>query len=218
MIDCLETALSGNAARSLDTGTAHRPLPWPTFSRKTKPVARANAHFVDLVSGRPTYGGRVHLAESFSAPVKLDTASFSVVSWPQTGHWYWAPGGRLTLDLPNYAVDEANAESCLMVTIFRHLISWPVLPFGGYFIVDSPPLGSPSRGGDVTVYDWHKPIELAHSFLLCSCVYFCLCGTFNCISFHKFSRQLSVFSLCSSGLISALLVLSTMYLFMKTLI
>ena len=36
--------------------------------------------------------------------------------------------------------------------------------------------------------------------LLCSCVTlslwpvsFCLCGPFNCISFHQFSRQLSVF-------------------------
>ena len=42
-----------------------------------------------------------------------------------------------------------------------------------------------------------------------------LWGPFNYISFHKFSRQLSAFSLCSSGLVSALLVLSTTYLFMK---
>ena len=49
----------------------------------------------------------------------------------------------------------------------------------------------------------------------CSCIYFCLYGPFNCISFHKFSQQLCIFSLCSSGLISALLVLSTLYLFMK---
>ena len=62
---------------------------------------------------------------------------------------------------------------------------------------------------------WHKLIELAHSFLFCSCVCFCLCGPFNCISFHKFSRQLPAFSIRSSGLISALLVLSTIYLFMK---
>ena len=55
----------------------------------------------------------------------------------------------------------------------------------------------------------HKPTELARSLLFCSCVYLSLYGPFNCISFHKFSRQLSVFSLCSSGLISALLVLST---------
>ena len=61
----------------------------------------------------------------------------------------------------------------------------------------------------------HKPTELAHSFLFCSFVYFCLCGPFNCISFHNFSRQLSAFSFCSSGLISALLVLSTMHHFMK---
>ena len=69
--------------------------------------------------------------------------------------------------------------------------------------------------GDVTVYVWHKPTELAHSFLFCSCVYFCLYGPFNCISFHKFSWQLSVFSHCTSSLISALLVLSTLCLFMK---
>ena len=27
----------------------------------------------------------------------------------------------------------------------------------------------------------HKPTELDHSFLFCSCVYFCRCGPFNCI-------------------------------------
>ena len=62
---------------------------------------------------------------------------------------------------------------------------------------------------------WHKPTGLAHSVLFCSCVYFCLYSPLNSISFHKVSRQLSAFSLCSSGLISALLVLSTNYLFMK---
>ena len=61
---------------------------------------------------------------------------------------------------------------------------------------------------------WLKPTELAKSFLFCSCVYFCLYGPFNCVSFHKFSRQLSPISLCSSG-ISALLVYPTIYLFMK---
>ena len=61
----------------------------------------------------------------------------------------------------------------------------------------------------------HKPTELAHSFLFCSCVCFCLYGPFNCILFHKFSRQLSVFSLCSCGLSSALLVLSTVFIFVK---
>ena len=51
--------------------------------------------------------------------------------------------------------------------------------------------------------------------LICSCIYFCPYGPFNCISFHKFPRELSAFSLCSSGLISALSVLSATYLFMK---
>ena len=53
------------------------------------------------------------------------------------------------------------------------------------------------------------------SFLFCSCVCFCLYGPFNCISFPKFSRQLSAFSFCYAGLISALLVLSTICFFMK---
>ena len=35
---------------------------------------------------------------------------------------------------------------------------------------------------------WHKPTELAHSFLVCSCV--CLYGPLNWISFHKFSWHL----------------------------
>ena len=37
---------------------------------------------------------------------------------------------------------------------------------------------------------WHKQTELAHSFLFYSCIYFCLYGPFNCISFQNFSRQL----------------------------
>ena len=77
--------------------------------------------------------------------------------------------------------------------------------------------GLPTRGGEVVVYvnkDINQP-ELANSFLVCSCVCFCLYGPFNSISFHKFSRQLCAFSLCSFGLNSALLALSTIYLFTK---
>ena len=79
------------------------------------------------------------------------------------------------------------------------------------------PAGSPSRVVDVAVYVFDKksPTELAHSFSFCSCVWFCPYGPFNSVSFHKFPRQLSAFSLCPSGLISALLVLSTAYLCMK---
>ena len=62
---------------------------------------------------------------------------------------------------------------------------------------------------------WHKPTELAHIFLFCSCVCFCLEGPFNFTSLLKFSGQIFPFSLCSSGPISALLVFSTMCLFMK---
>ena len=77
------------------------------------------------------------------------------------------------------------------------------------------PTGSPSRGGDVAVYvfDINQP-SLSTPF--CSAlVSVCLYGPFNCISFHKFSRQFSAFTFCSSGLISAVLVLSATYLFVK---
>ena len=74
------------------------------------------------------------------------------------------------------------------------------------------PTGSPSRGRDVVAYVFNVNQP---SFLFRSCVYFCLYGPFNCISFHKFCRQLSAFSLRSSGLNSALLVLSTIYLCVK---
>ena len=60
-----------------------------------------------------------------------------------------------------------------------------------------------------------KPTEVAYSFLFCSCVCLCLYCSFNSISFHKFSRQLAASSLCSSGLYSALLVLSVIYFFIK---
>ena len=70
--------------------------------------------------------------------------------------------------------------------------------------------------GHCGLHFWYKPTELAQSFFFCSFVYFlCLHDPFNCISFHKFSRQLSSFSLCSSSLVSALLVLLAIYLFMK---
>ena len=71
--------------------------------------------------------------------------------------------------------------------------------------------------GDVVVYvkDINQP-SVPASFSVCPAVSVsCLYGPFICISFHKFSRQLSAFSLCSSGLNSALLVLSTTYLFTK---
>ena len=75
--------------------------------------------------------------------------------------------------------------------------------------------GSLSRGEDVAVYVWHKPNRAAHFFhsVLVSVSVFMALSTV--LHFHKFSRQLSAFSLCSFGLISALLVLSTKYLFMK---
>ena len=78
------------------------------------------------------------------------------------------------------------------------------------------PVGSPSRGGDVAAYILNiNQLSQPTPFLFCSFVCFCLYGSFNCISFHKFSRQLSAFLLCSSGPTSVLLVLSTVYLFIK---
>ena len=56
----------------------------------------------------------------------------------------------------------------LSKTCMGHRGSWPE------FFPLPVPSGSPSCGGDVTVYVWHKPTHPAHSFLFCSSVYFCL--------------------------------------------
>ena len=85
-----------------------------------------------------------------------------------------------------------------------------------WYCLQTVPAGSPSRGGNVAVYvfDMNQssfPIPF-YSVSVSISVFMALSTAFL---FHKFSRQLSAFSLCSSGLISALLVLSTRYLFMK---
>ena len=79
-------------------------------------------------------------------------------------------------------------------------------------------MGLLSCGGDVTVHvkNRNKPTELAHSFFhsvfVSVSVFLALR---NCISLHKFSPQLSTLSVCYSGLTAALLVLSTIHLFIK---
>ena len=104
------------------------------------------------------------------------------------------------------------------IALYKNILLLSLLLLSSILISDTNecPGVSPSRGADVAVYvfdidqrSWPTP------FLFCSNVYFCLSCPFSCISFHKFSRHLSDFSLCSSGLISALLVLSTIYLLMK---
>ena len=55
---------------------------------------------------------------------------------------------------------------CLVLLLF---LSHP------FFFFPLPvPRGSPSHGGDVVVYVFDKPTKLAHSFLFCSCDFFCL--------------------------------------------
>ena len=63
------------------------------------------------------------------------------------------------------------------------------------------PAGSPSRGGDVTVYvlDINQP-SLPTLFIQFLCLFLPL-WPFQRYFIYKFSRQLSAFSLCSSGLI-----------------
>ena len=75
------------------------------------------------------------------------------------------------------------------------------------------PRGSPSCSRDVTVYVWHtsRACPLLFILFLCLSVFVTLSTVFYSIS----SPNNTVLSLCSSGFISALLVLSTIYLFMK---
>ena len=90
-----------------------------------------------------------------------------------------------------------------------------MLPVGMYTL-HLFPTGSPSRGGDVAVYvsDINQPSLPTpfYSVLMSLPLFMVLSAVFQ---YHNLSRQLSAFSLCSSGLISALLVLSTIDLCMK---
>ena len=80
---------------------------------------------------------------------------------------------------------------------------------------NSPRAGLPSRGGDVKVYvSDRNQLSLPtpfHSVLVSFSVFMALSTVFHCIN----SPDNSPFSFCSSDLISALLALSTIYLFMK---
>ena len=77
------------------------------------------------------------------------------------------------------------------------------------------PAGSPSGGGDVTanVLYINQPSLLTpfYSLLASVSVFMALSTVFHSIN----SPDKSAFSLCSFGLLSALLALSTIYLFMK---
>ena len=108
----------------------------------------------------------------------------------------------LCSSLPSW--DLANSRPAYSLILSSHL-----------FFCLPVPKGSPSRGGDVKVcvLDINQP-SLPTPFTLFLCLFLSY-GPFTCISFHKFSRQLSAFSLCSPTLISALLVVSTIYLFLE---
>ena len=114
--------------------------------------------------------------------------------------------------------NKLDYNSCERTAVSVHFIPFPSTgPVEMFFRLPSPlvPAGSPSRGGDVKVcvLDINQP-SLPTPFNLFLCLFLSY-GPFTCISFHKFSRHLSVFSLCSPSLISASLVLSTIYIFLK---
>ena len=67
----------------------------------------------------------------------------------------------------------AKTTVCVVLCQVNLLLAWYIwLWHMECFCYLNVPSDSPSRGGDVTGYVWHKPTELAHYFLFCSCVYF----------------------------------------------
>ena len=151
---------------------------------------------------RTREGGRGGKKPSVAAAKPARTQSKSKKKWLltsrsgwQDGNWYWR--------------DTLTAS-------FQNMYTWKnFLPCLQFSLPARVPAGSPSRGGDVKVYvlDINQP-SLPTPFTLFSCLFLSY-GPFTYISFHKFSRQLSVFSLCSPSLISASLVLSTIYIYLS---
>ena len=110
-----------------------------------------------------------------------------------------------------------SASACHIQHNTRRLC-WPLL--FSFSIILSSDVSKPGRVGRLRgliftcwgccgkCLDLNQP-TLSTPFLFRSRVCFRLYDPFNCISFHTLSRQLSAFSLCSSGLIFASLALST---------
>ena len=99
------------------------------------------------------------------------------VCWGCEGEVKSSYGAKCTKT--NYGANEAQwyracVENGSLCTSYRCWLLLVRLFVCMCVVVAAVPAGSPSRDGDVTVYVWHEPIELAHSFLFCYCVYFCL--------------------------------------------
>ena len=120
--------------------------------------------------------------------------------------WPWRCNSSHCVMCSLYVTDSLSSFPCENVTFDLSLFAFGyVTPFArviglslliGHITSRLSVLASlHSLGGDGTVYVLHKPTELGHSFLFCSCVCFCLCDPFNRISFHKFSRQLRFLTL-----------------------
>ena len=62
-----------------------------------------------------------------------------------------------------------------VTVIGKHRIVWLAL------VIDSPQGLTFTWRGCCGLCFWRKPTELTHSFVFCSCVYFCLYGPFSCI-------------------------------------
>ena len=103
----------------------------------------------------------------------------------------------LSIWMALYSADSSKGETTMMLLVGR--LRCP----------QRSPAGSPSGGGDVKVFILgYTPVKLTHCFYFLP-VYFCLYGPFNYFRSINSPSNSSVFSLCSSGLISAFSVHST---------
>ena len=83
-----------------------------------------------------------------------------------------------------------------------HMVIWQWSKVSTYFPLFERPCGlTLSWWGRYGLRPGPKNTRACPLFLFCSCVCFCPYGLFNFILLHKFSRQLSAFSLCPSDLI-----------------
>ena len=106
----------------------------------------------------------------------------------------------------------------------QSVLSVSILPYWSFQLYNSswksPSALSPREltftwWGCCTFYFWHKPTTFAHSvFILFLCLFLSL-WPFQLYFIPHILLTLSAFLLCSSGLISSFLVLSTVYFFMK---
>ena len=206
-------SLSLMAARSTSSCTVHKHH--ATISATTVMLwssGSSTARHSSAMFRRPGGGGIQRLWDTLH---RIVVGSYVTVAWKISQRWTVTASKSLHLQKPQgrrgYPTEKLRSccfydtscwqsiakflslSLCVSVSVFHGLsvclsvcVSFTLLNTAFLFL--SVPAGSPSRGGDATVYVKDVNHPSLPTPLYSVLVYFCLYGPFYCTSYHKFSH------------------------------